>query len=381
MLLRTQSTRFVAVLAAVASLACVLAVSQPSRGEPPTISRESARAGTTRTPSSAATPPRPLSDRETSLAGEDHPVRRMIERLLPDASAEERDIWFDELRELPAASVEDLLRFRRQVGGSPSSAITPLSPPPLTIPLPPVSPRAGSNLSAETRLALERRCAVHRHNLLNASTPGFRRLIPLFAAGSLTFPDSATSELAETGGCRWVGVRLDSRVFPFERTSRPLDVAIEGPGWFVVKDGEEQAYTRNGSFSFNDQRQLGLETPLGFRPVEPAIIVTDPSSLVIVEGDGQVYRFAEKTGRDRSPLGTLQVVQFRDESALRPRPDGLYAPTIRSGAAFLGVGADSIQSGALESSNVNVDHEQAALHRVEHWLNAAPPHANSSTAP
>ncbi len=57
--------------------------------------------------------PRRLTD-EDALPAADHPVRRAIDRLMPKASAEERQIWFEEFRDLPVTAVEDLLRLRKE---------------------------------------------------------------------------------------------------------------------------------------------------------------------------------------------------------------------------------------------------------------------------
>ncbi len=100
---------------------------------------------------------------------------------------------------------------------------------------------------------------AHSNNLANASTTGFRsdytqsRAQPVFGDH---FPTRAFA-MAERPAS-------DLRQGPLQQTGRQMDVAIEGPGWFVVEgaDGEE-AYTRAGDLSVDQIRlkeiSFGLE--------------------------------------------------------------------------------------------------------------------------
>ncbi|MEO0971730.1 MAG: flagellar hook-basal body complex protein, partial [Pseudomonadota bacterium] len=86
--------------------------------------------------------------------------------------------------------------------------------------------------------------AVNANNLANASTTGFRADLHAFSA-----------QLAEgTGFSTRVNpavdaVGIDMGFGPVRETGRRLDVAIDGPGWFVVQDRSgREALTRAGDF-------------------------------------------------------------------------------------------------------------------------------------
>jgi flagellar basal-body rod protein FlgF len=79
------------------------------------------------------------------------------------------------------------------------------------------------------------------NNVANLTTEGFRR-------DRLAFH----TELSRAGGLPWpeqsVATRPDDSVATLTATENPLDVAIDGPGYFVVQADGEERYTGEGSF-------------------------------------------------------------------------------------------------------------------------------------
>lgn len=93
--------------------------------------------------------------------------------------------------------------------------------------------------------------SVTGNNIANVNTTAFK--------GSR--PEFADLLEVETGGGNGLGVRLADSSTSFvqgaiENTSRPTDLAIEGRGFFVVKEGEGFVYTRAGNFVLNSDAQL-----------------------------------------------------------------------------------------------------------------------------
>lgn len=93
--------------------------------------------------------------------------------------------------------------------------------------------------------------SVTGNNIANVNTTAFKGSRPEFAELLTT----------QTGGGSGLGVRLAEPTTSFvqgsiESTSRPLDLAIEGRGFFVAKDGEAQVYTRAGNFSLDSSGKL-----------------------------------------------------------------------------------------------------------------------------
>jgi flagellar hook protein FlgE len=107
--------------------------------------------------------------------------------------------------------------------------------------------------------------SVIGNNLANTNTVGFKGSRSVFA-------DLLSSSINGSGGTsqvgRGVGMSKVDQVFSqgtFESTESNLDVAIEGDGFFIMKEpGDDTAYySRAGAFRFNDEGYL--TTPEGYR--------------------------------------------------------------------------------------------------------------------
>lgn len=113
----------------------------------------------------------------------------------------------------------------------------------------------------------ERQHEVISQNLAHAQMPGYRRLVAQSGKGSF----EAELESAQAGNGR---VAVDFTPGPIARTDHPLDVAIQGDGFFAVEGPKQQTlYTRNGTFRLSEDHHL--QTVDGFnvldeggRPIE-----------------------------------------------------------------------------------------------------------------
>ena len=170
---------------------------------------------------------------------------------------------------------------------------------------------------------------AHSNNLANASTTGFRsdytqsRAQPVFGD---YFPTRAFA-MAERPAS-------DFRQGPLQETGRQMDVAIEGPGWFMVEgaDGEE-AYTRSGDLSVDPQGRLinarGLQLmggggPIVLPPFETIEIARDGTVSIRPQGEGpeavaEVVRQSESVAPDRV-AGTVSG-SCRQRVARSQQPD------------------------------------------------------------
>ncbi|MBO9713508.1 flagellar hook-basal body complex protein [Sphingomonas sp.] len=198
-------------------------------------------------------------------------------------------------------------------------------------------------LSQET--ALRRRMDVSANNLANMSTAGFKREAPVFReyvenTASAVEPAKKTSFVLDYGAVH------DASQGSFEVTQNPLDVMIDGPGYFAVEaPGGGTAYTRAGYLKVNDAGDLvtaGGQKILG-EGGKPISVPPEEAGNLSIGGDGTV---SGKSG----PLGRIAVTVFGDEGSVDPRGDGLY-----SGQAGTELPADKtkIKSGGIEGSNVN----------------------------
>jgi flagellar basal-body rod protein FlgF len=176
------------------------------------------------------------------------------------------------------------------------------------------------------------------NNLANASTPGFKaeHLRALRAFGA----DGETP--AET--------RFNFSRGPSEMTGNPLDLNIEGDGFFVIQIKEGLAFTRKGDFTID--RDNRLVTQDGAPVMGEGGAITLRNGKIGVSRDGAV-------SVDADVVGKLRIVDFDNRTALTRAGAGLYRD---SGAAGMKqTPRTEIASGYLERSNVNVIREMVEM--------------------
>jgi flagellar basal-body rod protein FlgG len=208
---------------------------------------------------------------------------------------------------------------------------------------------------------------VHIHNLANSGTPAFkRREVNLSEA---TGAAVASTDDPAIGGCKVGSVRIDFRPGKLQITDRPLDLAIEGKGFFQVTNSNgEILYSRAGRLRIDANGQLATSAA---HILEPAITIPQDTFQITVNQAGEVY--ASQHGIEMQvAVGAIQLAHFVNPADLQPLEDGYYAKTDRSGAPttscpgqhVLGV----IRQGMQEASNVDPVLEKAELERCQAML-------------
>lgn len=131
-------------------------------------------------------------------------------------------------------------------------------------------------------------------------------------------------------------------------TGRPLDVAIQGPGFLQVRRADGSlALTRDGSLRLD---ALGRLTTTAGDLVQPPIAVPRGAAGddVSIGADGTV-----RVG-DGRPLGRIALVTVRAPDGLQALGGNLFATTADSGAATAAGNDTTLRQGLLEGSNVDV---------------------------
>jgi flagellar basal-body rod protein FlgG len=220
--------------------------------------------------------------------------------------------------------------------------------------------------------AQQRRVEVISHNLANVNTTGFKRSRAHFedllyqtleAPGAIEGSDAESSPSMQIGrGTRLSSVQRVELQGPIEQTGRPLDLAIEGDGFFQVElPGGGLAYTRDGSFNISDQ---GVLVTAGGYTVAPGVQI--PSDLVELS----VSRTGVITGLmpgESTPveIGRLELARFANAPALRALGENLFQETPASGQAQTGnpqdPGFGRVFQGGLEGSNVEIVQEMVDM--------------------
>ncbi len=176
------------------------------------------------------------------------------------------------------------------------------------------------------------------NNLANASTAGFKRELARFSretAGT----DNSLRELV-------ISSSTDFGRGYVRRTGNPMDLAIEGDGFFVVETPDGERYTRAGSFSLNERGEL--VTAGGFRVLStsgPVVVDLEEGRLEIAN-DGTV----SVGGISKS---ALRIVRFRDVSRLERQGGNLFMAGREAGQEDLDQARVNVLTGFLEGSNVN----------------------------
>lgn len=229
---------------------------------------------------------------------------------------------------------------------------------------------------------------VTGNNIANANTTGFKSSTTVFSDTLSQMLTAASGGNAERGGTNPIqiglGVQLAATMANFgqgsaQLTGRPTDVMLQGDGFFVLRDGAENVYTRAGAFTF-DQTGV-LVAPSGMRvqgyaldaaglPTGGAVDVdlnminaTLPAGVNLtsysIGADGKVRGvFSDGVQRD---ICQLAVADFTNPMGLEKIGDTAFRESANSGAVQLGVAGQGqrgqIMAGALEMSNVDLSAE------------------------
>jgi flagellar basal-body rod protein FlgG len=207
------------------------------------------------------------------------------------------------------------------------------------------------------------------NNLSNASTSGFRRRRLQFQDlfyQNMVMPGSASTQqtTVSTGlqiglGTRTVASEIIQQQGDFVQTGSPLDLAIQGNGFFqVLMPSGETAYTRAGNFHTDS---TGALVTADGNPLQPAITIPAGATSVTIGTDGTVS-VTQAGQANAQQVGIIQLAGFANPEGLNSIGQSLFLQTAGSGDAVVSnaggaEGLGTIQQGSLEQSNVSVVEE------------------------
>jgi len=207
------------------------------------------------------------------------------------------------------------------------------------------------------------------NNLANANTNGFKMrrtqfqdllyqsvVQPGAAAGSQT---TIPSGLQLGLGTRPVANEIIFAQGNFQQTDNPLDVVIQGKGFFQVRrPSGEVAYTRAGGFQLD--RDGNVVTSSG-DPIEPQITIPSQAQTITIASDGTVS-YTQPGQTATQVAGQIQLANFANPAGLNSIGGNLFMPTDASGDPTVGnpggqEGLGSLMQGYVEGSNVSIVEE------------------------
>jgi flagellar basal-body rod protein FlgG len=228
------------------------------------------------------------------------------------------------------------------------------------------------NTAATGMIAQQSNMDVIANNIANVSTYGFKKGRAEFedlVYHSLKDPGQASGlgSVSPTGvqtglGVRTAAVQKDFTMGQSVMTKNPLDVQIEGTGFFQVRtpDGEI-AYTRDGSFKKDGGGRI---VDKNGNSLIPEISIPQESIALEISPAGEV-KCITKQGADPQTLGQIDIVNFINPAGLKNVGKNLFSPTSASGqpsTARPGTnGMGYLAQGEIESSNVNIVDEMVNM--------------------
>lgn len=224
--------------------------------------------------------------------------------------------------------------------------------------------------AASGMMAMQMSVDVTSNNLANINTTGFKKSRAEFEdlmyqtlkiAGAVTAAGDRIPTGLQVGmGVRPVTVHKEFSQGAAQNTGNPLDLSIEGDGFFQVDVNGEFAYTRAGAFKLDNEGRL--VTANGYTLQPEFIVPPDTQHIVVTEGGriSAMNKFGEELAGADIPLFT-----FVNPAGLNSIGRNLFLPTEASGEELEGVPGEenvgTIAQGFLEMSNVDMVEEMVKL--------------------
>ena len=181
------------------------------------------------------------------------------------------------------------------------------------------------------------------NNVANVNTPGFKK------------SDVNSVEL-QSGGTRVNDISKSNTQGALIPTNNPLDLAIDGNGFFQVPNPNGgTSFTRSGSFK---QDNAGNIVDASGNALVPAVNIPGNNTGISVDANGQI---SSQVGGQTEVAGQLQLANFQNPSGLQAAGGNLLNESAASGAPVAGNpgtgGLGTVRSGFLEGSNVDITEE------------------------
>lgn len=211
---------------------------------------------------------------------------------------------------------------------------------------------------------------VVSNNLANVNTNGYKKVRAEFkdlAYETLKAPGGGEKGLAPESLQVGLGVEVSGtqRLFfqgSLTQSGNPLDLAVDGEGFFQVLGGDGAArYTRDGSFQIDGEGRL---TTAGGYVLEPAVSIPSDAREIQISPEGAVM--AVMTGESApTEIGRIETVHFANPAGLKAIGENLFEATAACGDAVSGnpgtEGRGALRQGFLEASNVQVVEEMVRM--------------------
>jgi flagellar hook protein FlgE len=213
---------------------------------------------------------------------------------------------------------------------------------------------------------------VVANNIANVSTTAYKAsrarfsdmLYQTLSGGAAASDGMGSVNPTQIGlGVRLSGVDALMNQGALRATGNPLDLAIEGDGFFAVSDGEATYYTRDGAFGLDSEgRLVSPSTGMLVQAVGGGEIEIDTSlySSVSIGSDGTITG-TKADGSGTEEIAQIGVTTFKNPSGMDRAGDNLWKEAAAAGEKAEGAPAEEgrgkVRSGVLEGSNTDLAQE------------------------
>ena len=189
-------------------------------------------------------------------------------------------------------------------------------------------------------------------NLANLNTTGYKS--SRLALGTLG--SASTSGMSVGQGAQVLGVSRDFSSGPLLSTNNEFNLAIQGNGFFKVRQGDADVYTRDGSFHLDQDRYI--VDAQGNR-LQPEVQLPPEATSIRVDTNGRLT--ALDSGGNPVATADIPLYHFANAQGLESLGQNDFRPTEASGPPLEGSAGGTIIQGALEGSNVDPAREMVDL--------------------
>lgn len=213
-----------------------------------------------------------------------------------------------------------------------------------------------------------RRQEVVANNLANVQTTGYKAEVAAGAsfetvmasridAGGATLPQGFVRRLGTIGTGAYIAERSSFlQQGSLRETGLSLDLALDGPGFFAIGDGDRVAYTRDGHFSLDASGRLVTIDGRAALDVDGNEIVIEGGSVEVTPGGDLLV--------EGELVATLQIVDI-DPAALRRAGDTGFVASLTTPAQA------TVVQGSLEESNIDIARAMTDLVAVQRSFGAS----------
>ncbi len=249
----------------------------------------------------------------------------------------------------------------------------------------------GIYTGASGMLAQDAKMDAIANNLANVDKTAYKKDVAIFKS----FPEMLIRRINESGmgetpagsydampyvGKLGTGVELNEVFTDFEqgslqRTENNFDLALDGKGFFTVMTERGERYTRDGSFTINQDGVLMTHNgnPVmgenGIIRIQQNNFMVNERGEIIVNGDlsadpKDVVSMNSNNWSNPVVIDKLKIVDFENIREIKKEGDSMYRETEYSGPP-LPPGDMKVIQGFLEKSNVNIIREMVDMIEVQ----------------